>query len=373
MKAIIVGGGVMGLASAWALAREGCSVELFEQGPLPNPVASSYDEHRLIRHPYGDYMGYARMIDDAFAAWDLLWRDLGQRLFAATGSLMLTGSGSDWAARSAATLASIGRPMSEIPVAELAQRFPMLNTEGTERAFWIDSGGVLFAQDIVTALAGHLAQKREVALHPGTPVRSVDPELGRIVTDSGAIHDADVVIVAAGAWVGRLVPAAAKRLVASRQVVVYFDLPAEQRAAWSRGPLVIDKSRDVGLYIVPPMEGRGFKVGDHTFSRSGDPTGNREASPDEIRPVLERCRKLLRGFDGWRTDRAKACFYTVTDDERFAVEKPGAKGWVMSPCSGHGFKFGAVMGLELARTIVSERDPAAHARWAAGLEGDARS
>ena len=42
----------------------------------------------------------------------------------------------------------------------------------------------------------------------------------------------------------------------------------------------------------------------------------------------------------------------------------------MSPCSGHGFKFGAVMGLELARTIVAGRDPAAHARWAAGLEGD---
>jgi glycine/D-amino acid oxidase-like deaminating enzyme len=66
----------------------------------------------------------------------------------------------------------------------------------------------------------------------------------------------------------------------------------------------------------------------------------------------------------------KACFYTVTDDERFVVEKQGAKGWVMSPCSGHGFKFGAVMGLELARTIVAGRDPAAHARWAAGLEGD---
>jgi len=62
----------------------------------------------------------------------------------------------------------------------------------------------------------------------------------------------------------------------------------------------------------------------------------------------------------------------VTDDERFVVEKLGSKGWVMSPCSGHGFKFAALMGLELARTIGSERDPAAHARWAAGLEGDTK-
>ena len=54
MKAIIVGGGVMGLGTAWGLVREGHQVELFEQGALPNPLASSVDEHRLIRHPYGD-------------------------------------------------------------------------------------------------------------------------------------------------------------------------------------------------------------------------------------------------------------------------------------------------------------------------------
>ncbi len=51
MKTIIVGGGIMGLSTAWGLAREGHEVELFEQGALPNPLASSVDEHRLIRHP----------------------------------------------------------------------------------------------------------------------------------------------------------------------------------------------------------------------------------------------------------------------------------------------------------------------------------
>src|SRR5712672_2748399 len=104
MKAIIVGGGVMGLSTAWALAREGHDVALFEQAELPNPLASSMDEHRLIRHPYGDHKGYARMIDQAFAAWDLLWTDLGQRLYAATGTLALGGNGADWAQRSAAAL-----------------------------------------------------------------------------------------------------------------------------------------------------------------------------------------------------------------------------------------------------------------------------
>lgn len=370
MKVIVVGAGIMGLGTAWALARDGHSVEVFEQGELPNPVASSMDEHRLIRHPYGERTGYARMIDPGFEAWDLLWRDLGRTLYAATGTLGLTGNGADWAERSARTLAAIGRPMTELTIDELRRRFPQLDARGVDRAFWLETGGVLFAQDIVTALARHLAQQPTVKLHPHTPIRSVDLEHGRVTTQAGAAHAADVVVVATGAWVGKLLPGTGSRLVPSRQVVIYFRLPEDQHAVWARGPMIIQKTGDVGLYFVPPMEGRGFKVGDHSFSRSGDPDGGREASEDEIRPLLDRCRNLFKGFDGWHTDRVKACFYTVTEDERFVVEKPGAKGWVMSPCSGHGFKFGALMGLELARTIASGRDPLQHARWAAGREGE---
>ena len=369
MKAIIVGGGIMGLATAWALARGGHAVELFERGPLPNPLASSMDEHRLIRHPYGDQVGYARMIDQAYAAWDLLWGDLGQRLYAATGTLALTGNGETWAERSAAVLTHLGKPMKEMPLDDLPRRFPQLNASGVERAFWMDTGGVLFAQDIVTALARHLAGRPNVVLHVETPVRTVDLEHGRIVTDAGARHDADVVVVAAGAWAGRLLPTS-RRLVPSRQVVIYFDLPADQRTIWARYPMVIDKTGDVGLYLVPPAEGRGLKIGDHVFSRTGDPSADREAHEKEMQPLLRRCQNLIKDFARWRIDRLKVCFYTVTEDERFVVEKQGAKGWLMSPCSGHGFKFGAVMGLELAHTIATERDPAAHARWAAGLEGD---
>lgn len=163
-------------------------------------------------------------------------------------------------------------------------------------------------------------------------------------------------------------PERQRQLIPSRQVVIYFRLPDDARAAWSKGPLIIDKTREVGLYLVPPMEGRGMKVGDHEFSRRGDPDGPREADASEMRPLLGRCRELLRGFDSWSIDRLKVCYYTVTADERFVVEKTGARGWLMSPCSGHGFKFGAVMGLELARTIASERNPLQHTHWAAGLE-----
>ena len=53
MRVIIVGGGIAGLSTAWALQKSGVQVTLLEQGPLPNPLASSVDDHRLIRYPYG--------------------------------------------------------------------------------------------------------------------------------------------------------------------------------------------------------------------------------------------------------------------------------------------------------------------------------
>ena len=370
MRAIIIGGGIMGLATAWGLARQGHEVELFEQGPIPNPLASSMDEHRLIRHPYGAHVGYARMIDDAYAAWALLWADLGETLYKPTGTLALTGNGADWAEKSAAALASIGKPMTELSMSQLPERFPLLDTKGLERAFWIDTGGVLLAQDIVAGLARHLGTHPKVTLHGDTAVRAVDLERGRIVTEAGATHGGDVVVVAAGAWVPRLLPALATRVVPSRQVVIYFDLPEDQRTAWAKGPMIIEKTGDVGLYLVPPVRGRGMKVGDHEFSRKGDALAPRDARESEMRALLDRCGSLLKGFDRWTIRNLKVCFYSVTDDERFIVEKAGARGWAMSPCSGHGFKFGTLMGLELARTIAEARNAAAHARWAAGLVGD---
>ena len=81
MKISIIGAGIMGLGCAWALERLGHQVTVFDQGPIPNPLATSHDSHRLIRHAYGDRLGYMRMVADAYAIWDRLWADLGERLY----------------------------------------------------------------------------------------------------------------------------------------------------------------------------------------------------------------------------------------------------------------------------------------------------
>src|SRR5258708_39931478 len=124
MKISIVGGGIRGLGAAGALARDGHSVTVFEQGTLPNPLGSSVDEHRLIRHPYGAERGYTRMIGPAYAAWDQLWADLGATHYAPTGTLVLD-RGDPWTADTAETLAAEGIPFKRVGPRGVIQAYPM--------------------------------------------------------------------------------------------------------------------------------------------------------------------------------------------------------------------------------------------------------
>jgi glycine/D-amino acid oxidase-like deaminating enzyme len=366
MRVTIVGAGIMGLSTAWALARGGHSVTVLDQGPVPNPLGTSVDEHRLIRSAYGASRGYTTMVDDAFAAWDRMWADLGRRHYHETGVLAITSEGQDdWVRQSAETLEALGRPVAWLDRDAFAARYPLLTTERMVRAFHLPTGGTLYAGAIVEHLARHLSG-RGVTIRPHTPVADVDPDRARVRLADGTVEDADALVVAAGAWIGRLVPSVAGRVTPSRQVVVYLTPPPETQAAWAAMPMILEIDPRAGFYLVPPVPGAGLKIGDHRFSLRGDPDLDREAAADEVEDIVRLGRTRIRDWDRYRTLRAKTCFYTVERTEEFVVERLAARTWALSPCSGHGFKFGAVLGEAAARALVDETWAAAFPDWAAG-------
>ena len=113
-----------------------------------------------------------------------------------------------------------------------------------------------------------------------------------------------------------------------------------------------------GVYILPPRAGLRLKAGDYAHDTPGDPDRPRAADPERVERVLESCRMALADFGRYRVIEANACCYTVTRDERFVIRRIGARGWVVSACSGHGFKFAALMGRPLPTV-----SPARARRW----------
>jgi glycine/D-amino acid oxidase-like deaminating enzyme len=374
VKIFIVGAGIMGLSAAWALARDGHQVTVFEQGPVPNPLGSSVDEHRLIRHPYGGERGYTRMIGAAYRAWGLMWSDLGTRHYSATGTLVLD-RGDAWTAATVASLTAESISFHRLDPSAAAGRFPLLAIDGLEAALVLDTGGTLFAAAIVADLTRYLPQ-RGVTIRARTPVRDVDPDRARVILASGETAEADLLVIATGPWATRLLPSLADRVTPSRQVVVYLTPPDDVVGLWREHPLVLDIDPSSGFYLVPPRPFpaggvSGLKVGDHSFTLTGDPDRDRVATAMEAQAILDRVGRRLRHLDRYTVREAKTCFYDVEPKERFIVEPLGWRGWVLSGFSGHGFKFGAVLGLELARTISGKRTAGGLTEWAAGwLSGE---
>jgi glycine/D-amino acid oxidase-like deaminating enzyme len=366
MKVSVVGAGIMGLATAWALVKRGHKVTIFEQGSVPNPMASSYDSHRLIRYPYGDETGYTRMVGEAYAAWDMLWADLGAKHYIETGTLCLGSGNADWLAKSAATLEALGHAPIHLDPKKLALRFPLIDPRGVDNAFYLKSGGVLCAERILEGLVAYLSEHETVTIRAKTRVTAVDPVRARVTLENDSTVEADALVVTGGAWIGRLVPGLAARVTPSRQVVAYMRAPEQLLDLWQKSPMILDIDPEAGFYAMPPVGGLSLVLGDHTFTMTGDPDGGREAVEADIASISECCARRLTGWAGYRLDRMQVCYYTVEAQERFIIEPLGPTSWVMSPCSGHGFKFGALFGERVAEALHSGAGSADLALWAAG-------
>ena len=351
MRAIIVGGGIMGLCTAWALCRSGHAVVLYEQGPIPNPLASSYDEHRLTRFTYGAMTGYARMVHEAHAAWDRLWADLGRSHFHPTGTLLVAREEDGWALASQRCLEAMALPLEIWPPDELAARLPFLRFEGAR---------------ILEGLRRWL-MRRGARLCSETAVTDVDTERLGVRTADGRTDAADALVVAAGPWTPRLLPAFCGRVTPSRQVALYLEPPPDLLAAWRSAPAVLDQFGPArgGFYAVPPVDGTRLKVGDHVFTLRGEPDAEREPTEADRTQTMTVAQSRLIGFERYRPVTARTCFYSVAEHERFIVE-PVGRALVLAGFSGHGFKFGAVMGEAVAAALGGERPAEAVTAWAAG-------
>jgi sarcosine oxidase len=361
LKTIVVGAGIDGLSSAWALIKRGHSVVLIEQGLIPNLLAASGDHHRIIRRAYGPDSGYGAAITEAFEAWDEVWQDLGENHFEPRGFMGISREAGDEAEEYRMGLEAGAYPFEVMWPDEAARRYPFLD-EGTFRYAYVSpEGGTLYCRRIADGLVRYL-RSGGADVRDNTRVAAVDPERGAVTLEDGSVLTADRVVVTAGAWVTGLFPDLVSDLTTYRTAVVYLDPPADLKAAWEKAPVILDVGGKTDGYILPPGRGAGLKFGSglHKFA-SADADARRVAEAGEGETIRDLFGPPLARLSEYRVESVVTCAYTFTEDERFFATARG-KALVVSACSGHGYKFGAAVGRRVAK-YVDDGDVDALTRW----------
>jgi sarcosine oxidase len=140
-----------------------------------------------------------------------------------------------------------------------------------------------------------------------------------------------------------------------RQLSHWFE-PAEHRDAFGadRCPIALWEMPDGDVFATIPDEGHGVKCGMHHAGASTSPeTVNRAVSMGENAVARELLEEVMPGAGGRLLD-ARVCLYTNTPDRHFIVDWVGDRVLLVSPCSGHGFKFASAIG-EIAAQLMTER------------------
>ena len=341
----------MGLSIARALLKKGIEIQLFDQYMIPNTRGSSCDNHRLIRYPYGTHAGYMHMVREAYASWEGVWQDIDAAHYAETGTLVTSRTGVGWARESLNTLNEAGIPLEMLDSTQLGTYMPLLHIGDVALAYYLKSGGILFADRILKSLKSYLLTNG-VRLFESTKIITIDHTNQEVHTSEGRIFHSNLIVVTAGPWAKDLVPGLP--VTPSQQEVHYLDVPPADLPAWKQSPMILDIDEDSGFYLVPPAAGLGLKIGDHRFSLTGH--------PDAPEPHIQ---TLDTADLPYPVARTKTCFYTVHPGERFIHIWMNST-HILSGFSGHGFKFGAVIGDRFAEMITGSLDPARFTSWLSG-------
>jgi sarcosine oxidase len=319
----VVGAGIMGSATAYALARDGHGVTLYEQFDVGHTRGSSHGRSRIVRLAYPE-VEFVELAKESFAGWRELEREAGVQLLELNGLLELV---DDPAQGSSAALEEAGADYELLSPDAAAARWPVGVPDGWSALFQPEAGIVRADRAwraFVERAVAHGADLRE-----HTHVRSLDDV------------DAEVVVVTAGPWMTRFFPDLPLKV--TRETLAYFRRDGEPL------PSVVQLdpvTRGHALYSLhDPVH--GLKAGTHHAGAAASPDDDGDPDAALVRRVAEWVARTYPDADPDPV-AAETCMYTTTPNEHFILERRG-RVVIGSPCSGHGFKFAPAVGARLAR------------------------
>ncbi len=338
---IIIGAGAAGSSSALALAKGGKKVLLLEQFSVPHERGSSHGHSRIFRFAYDD-PDYARLAMRSLAAWHELETETGQQVLDLFGGLDVGNSGNASLERTAQAMMEVGAAFERLDSSTLKERFPQWHVPSDWVGLYSLDAGIVMPSRAVELMVAQ-ARVLGVTLLEHCEVLQIDVAHNTVKTNQGVFTAAQIVI-AAGAWLPKLVPALAPKLEVTLESVMYFAPKDLGLFMPQHFPIFIDHNSLV--YGFPVQGLPGVKLG---FHQSGDVTNPETREFTVPQTTVTQAHNWLETHlpkQNWTLIQARTCLYTNTPSHDFILDSHPDSSRIMlvSPCSGHGFKFAAYIG-----------------------------
>jgi sarcosine oxidase len=341
---LVVGGGVMGLFTAYCAAERGARVTVLERGRIGDPLTASYGRTRSFRNDYLD-PAYARLAHEAFRLWREFEARTGAEVLVRCGCLNIAKRSvtpdldGSYASLAHATVTRLGLPAEALDATALRERFPYLDADLGRLD--LDAGVVDLAA--VTAALRRALDERGVQIVEGA--ESLDG------------HDAGALVVTAGHGTNDVLAGLGARL----RVPITRDRPSEAKylrprdpAPFTAGAMPVIAYLDTGIYCHPIVDGvvDAVKIGYYN-----PPDVERKATPiDSIAAFVAECLPGLAGAEVHDVVDVDQCDYDLVGDDEFVLGAiPGVeRAFVGVGWRGTGYKYAPWVGRVLAELALQD-------------------
>ena len=390
-KVAVIGGGIVGLAQAWAAASRGAEVILFERHPQAS--GASIRNFGMV-WPIGQASGPRHRVSLRSRE---LWLELAREVgfwHDSCGSLHVAHRDDELAvlAEFCELAPSLGYDCRLLTASETLQRSPVAQPDGLLGAMWSGTEICVDPREVIAKTPHWLHERYGVELQFATTIRSV--HLPLVEASDGRRWEVDRAIVASGADLQTLYPEILQS-AGFRHCKLQMLRTAPQPTGLPRGPMLASgltlrhyptfavcaslralKQRIAsetpeldryGIHVMSAQNGRNEVILGDSHEYSDCPAPFDQAEIDEL--MLRELRKLLRLPD-WTISERWHGIYVKLEDEIQYVREPqeGVKIVIASGGCGMTMSFGLADGMWDTGPMPSEVNGAPASQEIASLK-----
>ncbi|QBD78783.1 FAD-dependent oxidoreductase [Ktedonosporobacter rubrisoli] len=322
---VIIGGGVMGLFTAYYAAELVDEITILEKSYVGNPLTASFSRTRSIRNDYLDPF-YARLAYEARQLWLEFQRAAAEPCLLECGCLNIAKEDvtpaleETYAIKSFRTLSELHLRSEALDQGALKERFPQ---------FVADLGrldveaGLLYVPAVTQRLQEVLREKK-VRIVEHVEVEKIEQQAeGVTISSSAGEYTARKLVVTAGLGTNEIL----QRMPGCRthfplqpdrpSQCKYFIPPEHKRAQFTSDVLPVFAYLDVGIYGHPIYAGKtpGVKIG---FYNPPD-IQKLNTQIRDVHSFVEACMPELQDAEAVDVQDVDQCFYDLVADDNFIL------------------------------------------------------